>query len=200
MFAACLSSWNKPVAFAYYPFRLNQNHSCFLRVEVHPYQKTCQDRMSTRRAGGRRERGLGFNPRLIFAQICSLQCFHYLFLGFLFQVNHVFYGTSITLDRIFTDEYIELWTWSGWCDNSAILLSSVLGSILLAFIVEKAKKCLDFTVTQFCIHLALCSIYRGVPSTWDWWIINVMGTIIMTLLGETICARKELDEIPLLQL
>jgi hypothetical protein len=171
------------------------------RKQVDSQEKTeSQESMSGRRAGGRRDGVLGFNPRLIFAQICSLQCFHYLFLGFLFQVNNVFYGTSITLDRIFTDNYIELWSWGGWSDNSAILLSSVLGSILLAIIVEKAKKCLDFTVTLFLIHLLLCIMYDGVPSTWDWWIVTIMGTIIMTLLGEHLCAKKELDDIPMLQL
>lgn len=153
-------------------------------------------RRNTRRGGNRS----GFNPRLIFAQICSLQCYHYLFLGILFQTNHLFYGTSITLERIFTDKYIEVWAWRGWPDISAILLSSLLGSVLLAIIVEKSKKCLDFSVTLFLIHILSSAIYGGIPSTLDWWIVNLSGMIIMTLFGEYLCARKELDEIPLLQL
>lgn len=179
--------------------------------------------MAGRRNGRRGGNGLGFNPRLIFSQICALQCYHYLFLGLLLEVstksdfstysrfycltfvsqikvNKIFYGTSITIERIFTDKYIKLFNWTGWSDISAILLSSLLGSVLLAIIVEKSKKCLDFSVTLFLIHVTLCTVYDGIPSTWDWWMVHVFGTIIMTLFGEYLCARKELDDIPLLQL
>ncbi len=74
-------------------------------------------------------------------------------------------------------------------------------SLLLALIVEKSKKCLDFSVTLFVIHVVLCSIYsRGFPSSWDWWIINVMGMITMVVLGEYFCSKRELSDIPLLVL
>lgn len=71
-------------------------------------------------------------------------------------------------------------------------------SILLAIIVEKSKKCLDFSVTLFLIHIVLCSIYGGFPSTWDWWIIHILGMICMTVLGEYFCSKRELSDIPLL--
>lgn len=88
----------------------------------------------------------------------------------------------------------------GWIDNSAVLLSSITGAALLALIVEKSKKCLDFSVTLFLIHLVTCSFYDGIPSTWDWWIVHVLGMIIMVVLGEFLCSRRELTEIPLLAL
>ena len=56
-----------------------------------------------------------------------MQCFHYLVLGFMFQVNHFLYGTSVSLDRMFTDKYLKLWSLSGWADNLAVLLSSLVG-------------------------------------------------------------------------
>jgi Integral membrane protein S linking to the trans Golgi network len=65
-----------------------------------------------------------FYPKLITAQIIALQCFHYSLLAVFFQINHVLYGTSITIDRIFTDQYIRT---SGWADTMAILLSSIAG-------------------------------------------------------------------------
>jgi hypothetical protein len=74
-------------------------------------------------------------------------------------------------------------------------------SLLLALIVEKSKKCLDFSVTLFVIHVILCSIYSGgLPSTWDWWIVHVMGMIMMVVMGEYFCSKRELSEIPLLVL
>ena len=79
-------------------------------------------------------------------------------------------------------------------------LSQFNSAVLLAIIVEKSKKCLDFSVTLFLIHIVTCSIYGGFPSTWDWWIIHVMGMIAMVVLGEYLCSKKELSDIPLLQL
>jgi len=141
-----------------------------------------------------------FNPRLIFSQMVAMQCFHYVFLGFLFQANYVVFGTSITLDRIFSDKYLRFWTALGWIDTLAVLLASMLGAFLLAVIVEKSKKCLDFSVTLFMIHFFLCTIYDGPPATWDWYIVHVLATILMVLVGEFLCSRRELDDIPLLQL
>ena len=73
--------------------------------------------------------GTAFNPKLIFSQIVAMQCFHYLVLGFMFQINHVLYSTSITVDRMFTDKYLRLWSLIGWADNMAVLLSSIVGYV-----------------------------------------------------------------------
>ncbi|KAL3799190.1 hypothetical protein ACHAW5_005467 [Stephanodiscus triporus] len=142
-----------------------------------------------------------FNPKLILSQILCLQCFHYLVLGCIFQMNHVLFATSVTIDRIFTDEYLDVWSALGWIDNAAVLTSSFVGSLLLAVIVEKSKKCLDFSVTLFVIHVVLCSVYsRGLPATWDWWIVHFAGMIMMVVLGEYFCSKRELSDIPLLVL
>jgi len=141
-----------------------------------------------------------FNPTLIFSQIMALQCFHYFFSGLLMEINNVLFGTSVTLDRLFTAEYLDLRTTPGWIDNGSILVSYIIGALLLAIIVEKAKKCLDFSVTLFFIHLMTCIAYDEFPASWDWWIIHVLGTIIMILLGEFFCSRRELMDIPLLPL
>jgi hypothetical protein len=68
-----------------------------------------------------------FNPRLILSQIISLQSFHYLVLGVIFQINHVLFATSITMDRIFTAKYLDVWSAAGWIDNAAVLMSSLIG-------------------------------------------------------------------------
>lgn len=157
-------------------------------------------RAATNQRNNNDSSGKAFNPRLIFSQIVAMQCFHYVVLGFLVQVNYVIFGTSITLDRVFTDEYVGLWTAAGWADTLAILIASLVGSVLLAVIVEKSKKCLDFSVTLFMIHFILCTLYKGVPRTWDWYIVHVLGTVFMVLFGEYLCSRRELDDIPLLQI
>lgn len=72
--------------------------------------------------------------------------------------------------------------------------------MLLAIIVEKSKKALDFALTLFVIHLGICTAYAGMPRTLDWWIANLLGTIVMILLGEYVCSLREMSEIPLLQI
>ena len=68
-----------------------------------------------------------FNPRLILSQIISLQSFHYVVLGVIFQINHVLFATSITTDRIFTAKHLDIWSASGWIDCGAVLMSSFIG-------------------------------------------------------------------------
>jgi len=95
---------------------------------------------------------------------------------------------------------LYIWSSEGWIDNAAVLVSSLTGAALLALIVEKSKKCLDFSVTLFLIHIIACTFYDGVPKTWDWWIVHILGMIIMIILGEYLCSLKELSDIPLLPL
>lgn len=141
-----------------------------------------------------------FRPGLILSQIVTLQCLFYVVLGVIFELNHALFATSITMDRIFTAKFLDVWSALGWIDNAAVLTSSFVGSLLLAVIVEKSKKCLDFSVTLFLIHIILCSVYGGFPATWDWWIVHILGMIMMVVLGEYFCSKRELSDIPLLVL
>jgi Integral membrane protein S linking to the trans Golgi network len=83
------------------------------------------------------------------------------------------------------------------CDTH-FLSEPYIRAVLLAIIVEKSKKCLDFSVTLFLLHFFFCLLYGGLPRTWDWYIIHILGTITMVLMGEYLCSKRELDEIPLL--
>ena len=68
-----------------------------------------------------------FNPQLILSQMIALQSMHYFILCILVEMNHIVFGSSITIDRIFTDEYVNIRTTDGWVDNSAVLFSSLTG-------------------------------------------------------------------------
>ena len=67
----------------------------------------------------------------------------------------------------------------------------------LSFVVERAKKCLDFTLTLYLIHLACCCAYRGWPRSPEWWALNLTSAAVMAALGEWLCLRKEMREIPI---
>lgn len=70
----------------------------------------------------------------------------------------------------------------------------------ILFLIERAKKCLDFSATLYIIHLFVCIMYGGWPSSLTWWIVNLTGLVLMALLGEWLCIRRELREIPITRL
>ncbi|KAF6172885.1 hypothetical protein GIB67_035439 [Kingdonia uniflora] len=67
----------------------------------------------------------------------------------------------------------------------------------MLYLVERAKKCLDFSATIYIIHLFICIIYGGWPYSISWWVVNGTGLAVMALLGEWLCIRRELREIPI---
>src|SRR5690606_30431592 len=81
----------------------------------------------------------------------------------------------------------------------AIALSDgMYRSGFLMYVVERAKKCLDFSSTMHIFHLLGCIVYsRRFPDRWEWWVINIVTLILTAVLGEFLCQRKELREIPL---
>lgn len=42
-----------------------------------------------------------------------------------------------------------------------------------------------------------CWYHSGFPTSLEWWIINVVSIIMMALLGEFLCMKREMQEIPL---
>jgi protein SYS1 len=110
--------------------------------------------------------------------------------------------TFLSLDHIFTDRYLhDVWTWRSYMDIITTLLASCADAWLLVVIVEKSKKCLDFSITWFLCHLAFVYMYNfSFPTHMEWYILHIVATIIMILLGEHLCVKRELDEIPLLTL
>ncbi len=78
---------------------------------------------------GRRTEEPHFHPKLITTQIVCIQCLHYVLLGFLFQINYLLFNKSVTIDRIFTDQYVRIWKASGWIDVWTLLLGSLFGYV-----------------------------------------------------------------------
>lgn len=76
-------------------------------------------------------------------------------------------------------------------------LISKCRAVFMLYLIERAKKCLDFSATVYIIHLLLCTLYGGFPSSITWWVVNGTGLAIMALLGEYLCIRRELREIPI---
>ena len=132
-----------------------------------------------------------WDPVLIIAQILSVQSLFYIGLG---TTLFVFLGA--TADPLTVAEVFDYRKLSGWRAIAGTLAGSVAGALVLLVVVERTKKCLDFTVTCYVFHLIFCTSYGGFPLSLEWWITIGLSAACMTLLGESLCMKKELRDIP----
>ncbi|XP_042950594.1 protein SYS1 homolog isoform X2 [Carya illinoinensis] len=138
-----------------------------------------------------------WDPWLIVGQIVCLQCFYYLTLGVFMTI---FVGTRVprmSLVYFFDYATITTSTVTGCCVIASFLFSSLAGAGYMLYLIERAKKCLDFSATVYVIHLFICIVYGGWPSSMTWWVLHGTGIAVMALLGEYLCIRRELREIPI---
>ncbi|KAG8379923.1 hypothetical protein BUALT_Bualt07G0139900 [Buddleja alternifolia] len=138
-----------------------------------------------------------WDPWLIVAQIVCLQCLHYLTLGVLLSILVGPRVSRMSLVYFFDYATVTPATVTGWCVMASHFLSSVAGAGFLLYLVERAKKCPDFSATLYIIHLLICIMYGGWPLSITWWTVNITGLAMMALLGEYLCMKRELQEIPI---
>ncbi|XP_042480058.1 protein SYS1 homolog [Macadamia integrifolia] len=140
---------------------------------------------------------LVWDPWLILSQIVCLQCLYYITLGLFMSI---LVGTRVSrMSLIYFFDYSTLTTSTvtGWCVIASFLLTALPGAFYVFHLVERAKKCLDFSATLYIVHVFICIIYGGWPSSITWWVVNGTGLAVMALLGEWLCIRRELREIPI---
>jgi len=140
-----------------------------------------------------------WDPRLIIAQIFTMQTFYYLFMGVVLWILDLLSGNiESIMDQMFLFKLMEFTSLVGGLTIIASFLTSIAGSFFLIYIVERSKKCLDFTATVYILHAIACIIYsKQFPNSWTWWGINLLSLVIMAVLGEYLCMRRELRAIPL---
>ena len=84
-----------------------------------------------------------------------------------------------------------------WPTLLAHLLNIPLVILALALLVEKANKCLDFTLTIFMFHVIFtCLLYR-MPNTLSWWLWHALTITVTVLSSEYVCLKIETAEIKL---
>ena len=144
----------------------------------------------------------GFDPALICGQIAAMQSLVYIGIGVWLLLLNALAGqpaTAVGLAQIFSSKAIQLSHTGGWLCALAFFLNAGAGGCYLALVVERAKSCLDFAATVHVLHLFGCTLYDGAfPQGWEWWLVNLVSLAVMALLGEYLCMRREMREIPLL--
>jgi len=80
---------------------------------------------------------------------------------------------------------------------TAFLFNSLATAAFIKIIVQRAKKCLDFSITAYFLHLVATSCFSGFPTQISWWLCMGIDLAITAFLSEWWCLQEELKEIPL---
>nr|XP_013808863.1 PREDICTED: protein SYS1 homolog [Apteryx mantelli mantelli] len=117
------------------------------------------------------------------------------------------HGTSLTYYGLWfvllslTDNPVQILGFStppGRLSMMAFILNALTCALGLLYFIRRGKQCLDFTVTVHFFHLLGCWIYNShFPTTLTWWLVHIVCTALMAVIGEYLCMRIELKEIPL---
>uniref|UniRef100_A0A8C5MLD1 Protein SYS1 homolog n=1 Tax=Leptobrachium leishanense TaxID=445787 RepID=A0A8C5MLD1_9ANUR len=139
-----------------------------------------------------------WDPVLIVSQITLMQCVYYSSLGLWLAAMDLLIKYSPSLDQIFNYELLGFSSVHGRVSMMAFILNSVTCALGLLYFIRRGKQCLDFTVTVHMFHLLGCWIYLAqLPTTLTWWLLNIVCIALMAVIGEYLCLRTELHEIPL---
>ncbi len=140
-----------------------------------------------------------FDPPLILCQIGILQCCHYFTLCMLLFIADFLFGIPISLDQLFSYKAYSIFTTLGWITIVCTLINLLFDAVALFLFVQRAKKCLDFTVTLYIIDFTVCLLYKAFPIHWEWWVCRIACVIATTAIAEILCYRREIREIPIYQ-
>ena len=95
-----------------------------------------------------------------------------------------------------TSTHRAVFSHHGWVAISSMVAAAFVTAASLSYIVERAKKCMDFTFTVYFIHVLVCwATTRSFPVSGSWWLVLVLCFIITAALGEYLCLQREMQEI-----
>ena len=113
-------------------------------------------------------------------------------------INNVLYGGLRThLGQLFSPSSFDLSLDYSMANLLANFLNIPFVICALAYTVEKANKCLDFTVTIFFLHWVLTCLNYKFPTSLSWWLYHALIITITVLASEYVCLKLETAEIKL---
>ncbi|KAB0395537.1 protein SYS1 homolog [Neophocaena asiaeorientalis asiaeorientalis] len=99
---------------------------------------------------------------------------------------------------MFDAEILGFSTPPGRLSTMSFVLNALTCALGLLYFIRRGKQCLDFTVTVHFFHLLGCWFYSSrFPSALTWWLVQAVCIALMAVIGEYLCMRSELKEIPL---
>ncbi|KAJ1992186.1 hypothetical protein H4R33_001111 [Dimargaris cristalligena] len=141
-------------------------------------------------------RASAWDPIMIIAQIAAFQSISYVSLGLLITAAQVLLGLDSSLDHALHYTSLRSDTVFGWTLAAIWLVQAIVGILLLGYIVERVRLCVDFTLTFFGIHLVMVSVYsHRLPNFFFWWLVSLVYVVVTILGGEWFCMRREMRPI-----
>jgi len=137
-----------------------------------------------------------WDPLLITSQIFAIQSVFYTSYGLLTFIVCSVAGLPISVGQIFDSKIIGAVSYDGKLQIMVFLINSLICALSIWFIVQRAKQCLDFTVTAHFVHFLLCCFIVGFPKSGIWWVMVMVSVIITALVSEYLCMRYEMKAIP----
>lgn len=98
---------------------------------------------------------------------------------------------------LLTSSMVGYSTWAHIMLSCAYLVNSCAAAVALRYVVARAKKCWDFGGTIYIIHGIATMLYEGINVHWPWWSILAASMVSTILLGEYLCVRLEMADIPM---
>ncbi|XP_012866174.1 PREDICTED: protein SYS1 homolog [Dipodomys ordii] len=142
--------------------------------------------------------GYVWDPLLILAQMVLMQTVYYGSLGLWLALVDALVRSSPSLDQMFDAEILGFSTPPGRLSMMSFILNALTCALGLLYFIRRGKQCLDFTVTVHFFHLLGCWFYSSrFPSALTWWLVQAVCIALMAVIGEYLCMRTELKEIPL---
>ena len=144
----------------------------------------------------------GFDPVTIILQMAAMQFCYYATLTICIIFCDLVAGLRPHTAQLFS---ATAWDWTAERYGKSTIVAHTLniGFVVLAeaHIVEKAIKCLDFTLTIVFFHLIIMSCTYGFPSfsahLFDWWLLNAAIVTGQCVFSEMLCMKLETAEIKL---
>ena len=138
-----------------------------------------------------------FKPKIIISSILMISSAYYI-INILFTIFfNSFFGIRLNIHQIISDKALDFSSVYGSCYLISLFFTYVFMIAVFILIVDKAKNILDFVLTNFFIHLILCTINSGFPSNFVWWVIQGIFLTLTTLISEFISLKIEQKEIKL---
>lgn len=115
----------------------------------------------------------GFDPITITMNILALQLCYYTTLSLCIMVVDFLFGMRSHMGQIFNPASFDLAESYSFVTILANGINIIFVVAQQAFIVEKANRCLDFTLTIFTMHLIMVWLYTGkFPWSFEWWMVH----------------------------
>jgi len=139
-----------------------------------------------------------WDPLMIISQIVAMQCLCYISLGLMqWVVISPYHSGHVTLHFMFDWRYLNIHSFNGWLTVVTSIGNAFVCAGFLVPIVGRAKKCLDFASTLYIWHAVFTISSSGLPKSMVWWTVWGTNMAITSLLGEWLCLRREMRDIPL---